>query len=207
MDYFIEIFYVAGMIMLSRFIIQFWRNHMPIQLETVHIFICSTFRDMHAERDYLVKQVFPELREWYEQRKLHMVDIDLRWGVIENDTEGKNTIKVYLERINECRPFFICFLGQRRGWVPPKEAISDDTYQQYPLLNEKYAGESSTTELEIIHALMDPLHRSLTGNLKKPADNFIPTKYPFFYLRENAYLKSMTETNPDLFAIYTNEGR
>ena len=30
---------------------------------TVRVFISSTFRDMHAERDHLVKVVFPELRE------------------------------------------------------------------------------------------------------------------------------------------------
>jgi hypothetical protein len=35
---------------------------------------------MHAERDYLVKKVFPELREWCETRKLRLVDIDLRWS-------------------------------------------------------------------------------------------------------------------------------
>jgi len=31
--------------------------------KTVRIFISSTFRYMHAERDHLVKVVFPELRE------------------------------------------------------------------------------------------------------------------------------------------------
>ena len=30
--------------------------------QKVTIFISSTFNDMHAERDYLVKDVFPELR-------------------------------------------------------------------------------------------------------------------------------------------------
>ena len=48
---------------------------------TVRIFISSTFRDMHAERDYLVRVVFPELRERCARRQLHLVDIDLQWGV------------------------------------------------------------------------------------------------------------------------------
>jgi len=30
--------------------------------KTVRVFISSTFRDMHAERDHLVAVVFPELR-------------------------------------------------------------------------------------------------------------------------------------------------
>ncbi len=43
--------------------------------KTVRVFISSTFRDMHAERDHLVKVVFPKLRHWCEDRKLHLVDI------------------------------------------------------------------------------------------------------------------------------------
>ena len=46
--------------------------------KTVSVFVSSTFDDMHAERDYLVKEVFPRLREWCEQRRLRLVDVDLR---------------------------------------------------------------------------------------------------------------------------------
>ena len=35
---------------------------MTVQWQKVHVFISSTFNDMHAERDYLVKRVFPELQ-------------------------------------------------------------------------------------------------------------------------------------------------
>ena len=132
---------------------------MTIQWEKVHVFISSTFNDMHAERDYLVKQVFPELREWCEKRKLHLVDIDLRWGVTEQDAlHNRNVVKICLERIDDCRPFFLCFLGQRRGWVPGEGDISSATYEEYPGL-EKYVGDASVTEMEILHALVDPLHR------------------------------------------------
>ncbi len=33
-----------------------------LQPRTIRIFISSTFKDMHSERDYLVKFVFPEMR-------------------------------------------------------------------------------------------------------------------------------------------------
>ena len=46
---------------------------------TIRIFISSTFRDMHAERDHLVKVVFPELRERCAKGRLHLVDMDLHW--------------------------------------------------------------------------------------------------------------------------------
>ena len=54
---------------------------MSANLKTVRVFISSTFRDMHAERDHLVTVVFPELRERVEQLGLEFVDADLRWGV------------------------------------------------------------------------------------------------------------------------------
>lgn len=53
---------------------------MPSTWNTIRIFISSTFRDMHAERDHLVKVVFPELRERCAKRHLHLIDVDLRGG-------------------------------------------------------------------------------------------------------------------------------
>ena len=50
---------------------------MAASWRTVRIFLSSTFRDMHAERDHLVKVVFPALREGLEKHRVHLVDIDL----------------------------------------------------------------------------------------------------------------------------------
>ena len=81
--------------------------------ESVCVFISSTFNDMHAERDYLVKRVFPQLQDWCESRKLRLVDIDLRWGVTEADAANARAAQICLERVDSCRPFFVCLLGQR----------------------------------------------------------------------------------------------
>ncbi len=84
----------------------------PLKWEKIYVFISSTFNDMHAERDYLVKRVFPDLREWCEQRKLRLIDIDLRWGVTEQDAlYNKNVVKVCLDRIDEIRDW----RARRRG--------------------------------------------------------------------------------------------
>jgi len=71
---------------------------------TVRVFISSTFRDMQAERDYLVRFVFPRLREELLKRRVHLVDVDLRWGV----TAEEDALEVCREIIDECRPRFIC---------------------------------------------------------------------------------------------------
>ncbi len=178
---------------------------MTVPWETVHIFISSTFNDMHAERDYLVKQVFPELREWCEKRKLRLVDIDLRWGVTEQDATSQNVVKVCLDRIDDCRPFFLCFLGQRRGWVPKEEEISPATKAEFPALKE-YAGKTSVTEMEILHALVNPLHRGRVRDPLKPGEFYEPSKYAFFYLREDSYLDQLPVDPPQLRETYTNDG-
>jgi hypothetical protein len=43
--------------------------------KTVRLFVSSTFKDMTNERDYLVKKVFPQLRQWCEERKLRLIKI------------------------------------------------------------------------------------------------------------------------------------
>jgi len=51
------------------------------------VFISSTFRDMHAERDYLRSHVFPRLEEEFRARRHFLGPIDLRLGV-ETAQEG-----------------------------------------------------------------------------------------------------------------------
>jgi len=81
---------------------------------TVRVFISSTFRDMQAERDHLVRFVFPKLREELLKRRIHLVDVDLRWGV----TSDQDAVGVCKKIIDECRPRFVCILGGRYGSVP-----------------------------------------------------------------------------------------
>lgn len=164
--------------------------------ENVYIFISSTFNDMHAERDFLMKRVFPELSEWCSKRKLNLIDVDLRWGITEKDAqENKRVVEVCLDHINECRPLFICFLGDRRGWVPAQNDISRETLLKYPLL-EKYIGKCSVTELEIIHAMI----QALDGiNI----DQNTVAKYSLFFHRNPAFIENIKNLNPAVLPIYT----
>jgi WD40 repeat protein len=96
------------------------------------VFISSTFKDMDAERDFLVRRVFPALRQRMVERHLNLVDVDLRWGV----TESSDALAVCKDVIDECRPRFLCILGGRYGSVPP-------------------GGHQSITESEIRYAVLD----------------------------------------------------
>lgn len=117
---------------------------------TIRLFISSTFHDMHAERDYLVKVVFPELRERMARRRLHLVDLDLRWGVTEQEAERGKVLEVILEEIDRSRPFFIAILGERYGSVPDK--VPEDTEFAYPWIRD-YPSHSITA-LEVIHGVL-----------------------------------------------------
>lgn len=44
----------------------------------IRVFISSTFRDMQAERNYLVKFIFPQLRKLCESRSVTWGEVDLR---------------------------------------------------------------------------------------------------------------------------------
>ena len=121
---------------------QIWR--------TVRVFVSSTFRDMHAERDHLVKVVFPELRERMAKRNLYLVDVDLRWGVTEEEAKHGKALEVCLDEIERCRPFFIGILGERYGYVPAK--VPEDTQSTHPWLAEYR--EYSLAALETIHVVL-----------------------------------------------------
>lgn len=169
-----------------------------MEWQSATIFISSTFNDMHAERDYLIKEVFPELTEWCEKRKIRLKDVDLRWGVTEEDSENQATVGKCLRHIDKSRPFFLCFLGQRRGWVPDfANEINDETKETYPQIKE-IEGDVSVTEMEIEHALLSPMYRFIE-NTKWTCP---PTKHTLFFFRDEKYLKELSASQRE---IYTNE--
>jgi hypothetical protein len=56
-------------------------NQSIAKSRVVRVFVSSTFRDMHDEREQLVKFIFPELRRRCRQRGVELVEVDLRWGI------------------------------------------------------------------------------------------------------------------------------
>ena len=114
--------------------------------KTIRVFISSTFRDMHEERDLLVQEVFPQIRRKCRERNLRLVDVDLRWGIPEGKITDDTLADICLEEIDKCEPFFICLVGNRYGTLAK---ISEKRRQELGLDKEEY----SITELEIHHRL------------------------------------------------------
>lgn len=138
----------------------------------IRIFISSTFLDMHAEREELVKRIFPQLRKRCEDRGVSWGEVDLRWGITEEQKAEGKVLPYCLAEIQRCRPYFIGLLGERYGWVP--EEMPREFIEQEPWLGD-HVGHS-VTELEILHGVL---------NNPKMAD------HSFFYFRDVAYLRKI----------------
>jgi WD40 repeat protein len=146
---------------------------------TVKIFVSSTFRDMHAERDHLVKFVFPELRERLQRHRVYLDDIDLRWGITGEQVESEQVIELCLRSIDECRPFFIGLLGGRYGY--PIAHFAADLVRGHAWLAD-HEGDS-VTSIEIQYGAL----RAATSKSQA-----------FFYFREDAVYPTIPATElPD----------
>jgi tetratricopeptide (TPR) repeat protein len=138
----------------------------------MRVFISSTFRDMHAERDELVKRIFPQLRKLCEQRGVAWAEVDLRWGITDEQSAEGQVLPICLAEIKNCRPYFIGLLGERYGWVP--ERIPQDLIDQENWLAD--LKDHSVTELEILHGVL---------NNPKMAE------HAYFYFRDSAYIDGL----------------
>src|SRR3989337_3122091 len=144
------------------------------QERVIRVFGSSTFRDMFAERDELVKRIFPRLRRLCEERSVTWGEVDLRWGITEEEKAEGKVLPICLAEIQRTRPYFIGALGERYGWVPNE--IPQELIEQEPWLSEHR--KHSVTELEILH-----------GVLNKPE----MAQHAYFYFRDPSYI----ETLPD----------
>ena len=143
----------------------------------IRVFLSSTFRDFMEERDLLVKQVFPEQRRKARERGVEVVDVDLRWGITEEESRQGKVIPICLGEIDRCRPYFVGMLGQRYGWIPPADQYSPEVLERQPWLKE-HLGGVSVTELEILH-----------GVLNDPG----MAAWAFFYFRDRAWSDGQSE--------------
>jgi tetratricopeptide (TPR) repeat protein len=136
--------------------------------ETLRVFVSSTFSDMQAERDELAKHVFPRLRRLCQERGATWADVDLRWGISNEEAADGGVLPLCLAEIDRCRPYFICLLGERYGFVPVE--VPESLIAREPWLAEHPA--TSITELEIVHGVLRAAGESARA---------------FFYFRDPEY--------------------
>src|SRR5271166_543931 len=119
---------------------------------------------MQAERGHLVRFVFPRLREQLLPRRIHLIDVDLRWGV----SGEQDASEICREIIDECRPRFLCMLGGRYGTIPDGNEFSiPDDEVHFGVLNAPreqiyavfYFRNGAVTEL---------MDKAIPGSMREP---------------------------------------
>ncbi len=139
----------------------------------IRVFVSSTFRDMVEERNELMTQTWPELRRFCGERQVELLEVDLRWGIAEEQSTRKEFLKLCADEIRLGRPFFIGLLGERYGWTPGDDAFTADLEEEHPWLSNLHG--KSLTELEILHGVLN--NAEMAGR-------------SFFYFRDPAYAQA-----------------
>ena len=127
------------------------------QRRELRVFFSSTFRDMAAERDHLQSHVFPRIERVCVERRVQFTPIDLRWGITESEAKEGHVVRICLEEIDRCVPFFIGFIGERYGWAPRPEDIHnfEELAESFAMLKALNETALSITEMEMLHGALE----------------------------------------------------
>lgn len=91
-------------------------------MAVVPVFVSSTFRDFHGERDVLAVGVRERLDEQLKDLGCRVEIIDLRWGVgtvgVGEEEAARRVVDVCLQQVARARPLFVGLVGERVGYVP-----------------------------------------------------------------------------------------
>lgn len=124
------------------------------------IFISSTFRDMHHERDAIKELVEPQINNYAGPYGEEILLKDLRWGIniqeIDESQVEIETLRSCLEEIDDSRPYMVILLGDRYGWIPTEEHIRNAVEVYEGFIEEDL--HKSITELEIEYGALKRAH-------------------------------------------------
>jgi hypothetical protein len=112
----------------------------------IRVFVSSTFSDLKLERDALQQRVFPKLEQRCLAEGFQFQAIDLRWGVSTEAGLDHRTMRICFEELRRSQevspePNFLILLGNRYGWRPLPEEISEEEFRE---LNKAASGIDAT---------------------------------------------------------------
>ena len=114
------------------------------------IFVSSTFKDMHFERDAIQEITLPALNSEAVKYGEHVSFCDLRWGIntgdLDSEAGSRKVLDVCLDEIDRCKPPMVVILGDRYGWIPSESLTNSAAERQRMELEDL---QISVTALEI----------------------------------------------------------
>ena len=133
------------------------QTHTP---PVIRVFLSSTFADMDHERSYFNEVLAPKINRICVERGVSFFNVDLRWGITEEDQIDGKVLPICLGEIDKCRPYFIGILGNRYGSV--MERVPEHVAESIPWLSGKEG--HSITELEMLYAVLDHEKKDTSDN-------------------------------------------
>ena len=147
----------------------------------VRVFISSTFLDMYEEREELVRQIFPELRRLCESRGVTCIEVDLRWGVTDDEVARGLALPICLTEARRCH-VVVGLLGERYGSIAGSDLGELAPIEPWMAMPE--ASGRSITEWEILFGVLENPGR------KDDA---------FFYFRDSRFSDSRTNDDREMY--------
>lgn len=184
------------------------------------IFVSSTFRDMHTERDLIQTIICPDLNEKAYQNRMETVKFqDLRWGIdtdldLEEDGD-KKILEVCLDEIKNNRPYFLLLLGDVYGWIPDGDLIKE-TGIRYGIYDPSEKLEKSIINLEIDFGfLRNPQYakksyayfRNITGDIKGTVYESSPEEKAKIALLKKEIRKVLPKENIHEYDVIYEDGK
>lgn len=167
--------------------------------EHITIMVNGTIYDMFGEFCYFISEVFPEIKEFCKEHGIELEFKDVSFSLYEKKVDTSRTILEYLNLIDDDRTFYICFRGQRLGWIPDLNVIDKYTLNVFPEL-VSYLGSISINELSILHALV-PFDKFIDGEKV----DLKPVKHSLFYFRNSNYLCSIDPSERPFYLDKNND--
>lgn len=119
------------------------------------IFVSSTFKDMHFERDAIQEITLPALRIEAMKYGESVSFCDLRWGIntgdLDSEEGARKVLDVCLDEIDRCKPPMVVILGNRYGWIP-SEYLTQSAAERKKIELEDL--QISVTALEIAYGAL-----------------------------------------------------
>ena len=108
---------------------------LKLSKKALKVFISSTFTDTKAERNYLMREIYPRIRQFCDERGIDFSVVDYRWGIRDHDTNDHTTKEICMNEIDKCyhdsidAPCFVFLSFNRYGWTPLPRTIASQEFQ------------------------------------------------------------------------------
>lgn len=177
-----------------------YSNNSIVRRNMNSIFVSSTFRDMQLERDAMRDICAPIINEIAKEYGEKVSFCDLRWGIntedLDNEISERKVLSVCLDEIDRCSPPMVVILGDRYGYMPSSNLISDIAKRKELQLDDY---KKSVTALEIEYgALLTEPKTSNTLFYFREIDGIIPEGFTDV---DDEHFRKLTELKEKIIAL------